>query len=85
MFFENIVNTVKRLEGTERQWTKAEMVQFVQNSLSGGIPQYAVETWIQKEFLSKRGSEVTEQLAVIATRYPERDPKHIISRLLGAD
>ena len=29
MFFTSIAATVQRLEGTEREWTKNEMVQFV--------------------------------------------------------
>ena len=69
MFFTNIAATVKRLEGTEREWTKAEMVHFVQNSLFGGNPQYAVEAWIQKEFLAKRGEQVTEHRKVIIENF----------------
>ena len=65
MFFPNIVANVKRMEGTERDWSKAEMTHFVQNVLFGGIPQYAVETWIQKEFLGKRGEQVIEHRKAI--------------------
>ena len=60
MFFHNIVEEVKRCEGTERDWSKEQMVHFVQAKLFGGIPQYAVEKWIQSEFLGKRGDEITE-------------------------
>ena len=72
MFFTNIAATVKRLEGTERDWTKAEMVQFVQNTLFGGIPQYAVEAWIQKEFIPKRGEQITEHRRVIIENFMYR-------------
>ena len=62
MFFHNIVEEVKRCEGTERDWSKEQLVHFVQAKLFGfgGIPQYAVEKWIQSEFLGKRGDEITE-------------------------
>ena len=72
MFFTNVAATVKRLEGTERDWTKVEIVQFVQNTLFGGIPQYAVEAWIQKEFLPKRGEQITEHRRVIIENFMYR-------------
>ena len=65
MFFHNIVEEVKRCEGTERDWSKEQMVHFVQAKLFGGIPQYAVEKWIQSEFLGKRGDEITEHRKAI--------------------
>jgi hypothetical protein len=60
MFFPAIAEEVKRCGGTERSWTKDEMTYFVMQKLFGGIPMYAVEKWIQGEFLDKRGSAQLE-------------------------
>ena len=69
MFFPSIADAVKQIEkehGTERTWSRDDVVFFVQERLFAGIPQYAVEKWIQKEFLGKRGTEIIDcRFAVI--------------------
>ena len=39
----------------DRDFSKEDMVHFVQNKIFGGIPQYAVERWIQYACLGKEG------------------------------
>ena len=55
-FFLSIAVAVKDCEGTERNWQNEDMTFFVQQRLFGGIPQYAVEKWIQREFLTIKGA-----------------------------
>ena len=54
-FFTKIAEEVKRCMDGDRTFSKEDMVHFVQNKLFGGIPQYAVERWIQHEYLGKEG------------------------------
>ena len=54
-FFTKIAKGVKRCMDGDRTFSKEDMVHFVQNKLFGGIPQYAVERWIQHEYLGKEG------------------------------
>eukprot|EP00966_Prymnesium_polylepis_P299663 6924880-Prymnesium_polylepis.1 len=57
MFFTSIAVAVKGCDGTERDWRDEDLKFFVMQRLFGGIPQYAVETWIQREFMGVKGSE----------------------------
>ena len=57
MFFTSISEAVRRCEGTERCWSNTDMTFFVMQRLFGGIPQYAVEKWIQHEFMGVKGKE----------------------------
>ena len=57
-FFPSIAAAVKDCEGTERNWVKDDISFFVQQRLFGGIPQYAVEKWIQREFMGVKGSDL---------------------------
>ena len=54
-FFTKITEEVNRCQEGDRTFSKEDMVHFVQNKLFGGIPQYAVERWIQHECLGKQG------------------------------
>ena len=47
-FFRTISDLVKHCEGTDRDFDRDDMVWFVQERVFGGIPQYAVETWVQR-------------------------------------
>ena len=60
-FFTNIADTCKRLDCTERRWTHAEMTSFVHNDVFNGIPQYAVQRWLEQKFLSLKGVAITEE------------------------
>ena len=57
-FFPKISEEVKRCMEGDRDFSKEDMVHFVQNKIFGGIPQYAVERWIQYACLGKEGDEL---------------------------
>ena len=72
MFFPNIAAIVKRLDETERDWTKAEMVNFVQKEHP-----FRRHTAIcgrdldprRSSFLPKRGEEITNHRKVIIENF----------------
>lgn len=68
-FFPSIACAVKRCEGTERDWDKDDIIFFVQQRLFGGIPQYAVETWIQREFMGIKGTELVAKRADVIQNF----------------
>lgn len=57
-FFPKISAEVKRCMEGDRDFSKEAMVHFVQNKIFGGIPQHAVERWIQYACLGKEGDEL---------------------------
>ena len=58
MFFKNIGIAVKDCDGTERNWHEDDIKYFVTQRLFGGIPQYAVEQWIQRYFMGLKGDAI---------------------------
>ena len=62
-FFPSIAQAVKRCEGTERDWDNDDISFFVTQRLFGGIPQYAVEKWIQREYMGVKGAELVNKRA----------------------
>lgn len=68
-FFKSIADAVKRCEGTERDWSNEDLKFFVMQRLFGGIPQYAVETWIQREFLGVKGADIQVKRADVIQNF----------------
>ena len=69
MFFKSIAEAVKRCEGTERDWRDEDIKFFVQQRVFGGIPQYAVEAWIQREFRGVKGAEIQVKRADVVQNF----------------
>ena len=59
-FFTKITDEVTRCMESDRTFSKEVMKHFVQNVIFGGIPQYAVEKWIQRECVLKQGDELVQ-------------------------
>ena len=69
MFFTNMVQAVKDCEGTERNWQEDDIKFFVTQRVFGGIPQYAVEQWIQRAFMGIKGPAIVTKRAEIIENF----------------
>eukprot|EP00966_Prymnesium_polylepis_P322617 7378866-Prymnesium_polylepis.1 len=69
MFFRSIANAVKDCEGTERNWLDVDLKFFVMQRVFGGIPQYAVEQWIQREFMGIQGNAIHDKRADVIENF----------------
>ena len=59
-FFTKITDEVSRCMESDRTFSREVVKHFVQNGIFGGIPQYAVEKWIQRECLQKTGADLIQ-------------------------
>ena len=54
-FFVKISDEVRRCEGVERDFTRDDMLHFVQEVLFNGLTQKTIEQWVQRSTLHLKG------------------------------
>ena len=60
-FFLAIIHACKETGGTERSWNVDDVKHFCRQTLFGGVPNYAVDHWLSREFMGVKGKEALKE------------------------